>query len=160
MTEGKPKARREIPGPRLSRRLIPLVIFTALAWMSVGSADAGAWAGPGPVVLGETGPAPAPGERTELKKRWRSLSPEKKEELRRRMRWFNRLTPRDRELFRRRYRQLKKMSPRERQRLLRQLDRWDRLSPGERKRIRKKFLNRHIPPPPQGRPRPARTTVG
>ncbi len=114
--------------------------------------DSAAFAGPRIAkVKNKNTSAPSAEEEAELKRKWRTLPREKKEEYRRRMKKFKSLPSRDRELYRRRYQQLRKLPPQERQRLKRQLDRWERLSPEERDEIRKKFINRLIFPPPQGR---------
>jgi|GEM_PF-4976379 len=95
----------------------------------------------------------SPEEMDKLKKKWRSLPPEKREEYRRRMERFNRLPDEDRQLFRRRHEQLQRLSPQERQRLQRQLDQWDQLSPQEREKIRRRFINQLHLPGPGARPR-------
>ena len=73
------------------------------------------------------------------RERWESLTPEKRQELRRRMERYRELSPEDQELFRRRYKQWQDISPDERQRMRENLKDWDALSPQERDQIRQRF---------------------
>jgi len=70
---------------------------------------------------------------------WQSLSPEEKEQMRRRMQQLNRMEPEDRRHFQRLFEQWQQLSPQERRQIESALEQWDRLSPEEREAIRRRF---------------------
>ncbi len=80
-----------------------------------------------------------PQEQKERLRKWRSLSPGERRELRDRMERFKQMPDADRRLYERRYQQWKRLPPAERRRLRQKLDRWDSLSPEEQEAIRRRF---------------------
>ena len=72
-------------------------------------------------------------------KKWKSLPPENRKELRHRMDHWRGLSPGERELYQKRYHQFQQLPPEERGRVRDKLNRWDNLSPQERDEIRRTF---------------------
>lgn len=70
---------------------------------------------------------------------WESLSPEEKEQLRRRMQQLNRMEPDDRRHFQRLFEKWQQLTPEERRQIEQALDQWDRLSPAEKEAVRRRF---------------------
>jgi hypothetical protein len=84
----------------------------------------------------------SPEKKEMLKKRyqeWESLPEYKQKMLRRRMKKYKQLLPQERERFKHRHRQLHKLSPNERYMIREKLQKWDSLSPDEKEQIRKRF---------------------
>ena len=80
-----------------------------------------------------------PSERQERLREWRSLSPERRRELRDRMNRLKRMDDADRRLYEQRFQQWRRLDPAERRQLLQKLDRWEMLSPEEQEAIRRRF---------------------
>ncbi len=84
-------------------------------------------------------PKDSRGKSKDKYKQWESLSPEERQELRRRMKRWKQLSPEERQLFRRRHEQWQELSPEERRSIQRKLQKWDKLTPKEQDEIRQRF---------------------
>ena len=85
----------------------------------------------------------SPEEKKQLRKRykeWQSLSPEEKEEIRRRMKRLNQMSPRERKIYRQLHEKWRHLPPGERKQLQKELNNWENLSPREQEAIRRKFM--------------------
>ena len=80
-------------------------------------------------------------EKKRLQQKWQSMTPQQRQQYRRKMQKFNKLPDKDKQLIRRRHNQLREMSPSDRRRLQQKLNQWDKLSPKEQQVIRQRFLN-------------------
>jgi uncharacterized membrane protein len=74
------------------------------------------------------------------RERWNNLTPEQKDRLRKRYKWWKSLSPEKKAKIRERYRQ---MSPEQRRRLREKLKRWQNLSPERKKQLREQYRKRH-----------------
>lgn len=84
----------------------------------------------------------SPEEQERLKKKlrqWQSLSPEEQTQMRKKMNQLNQMPPEARKLYQKRFIQWQRLSPQEQERLRRQLENWDNLSPAEKESIRRTF---------------------
>ncbi len=92
----------------------------------------------------------SPEERQDLKKRyrrWKSLSPEKKTELRQKLETWRGLAPEQKDSVRRNFRRWRNLSPENRERLRKRWERWSGLPPEQRERLKKRFEKfRSLPP--------------
>ena len=76
-------------------------------------------------------------------KKWESLSPEEKKQLRkirRRMKRLNKMSPRERKTYRQLHEKWRHLPPGERKQLQKELNNWENLSPREQEAIRRKFM--------------------
>lgn len=84
----------------------------------------------------------SPEKKMMLEKRyrqWESLPEHKQEMLRRRMKKYKQLHPQEQERYQHRYRQLQELPPDEQYMIREKLQKWDRLSPDEKEQIRQRF---------------------
>ena len=85
----------------------------------------------------------SPEEKKQLRKRykeWQSLSPEEKEKIRRRMKRLNKMSPRERKTYRQLHEKWRHLPPGERKQLQKELNNWENLSPREQEAIRRRFM--------------------
>ena len=85
----------------------------------------------------------SPEEKKQLRKRykeWQSLSPEEKEKIRQRMKRLNKMSPGERKTYRQLYQKWRHLPPGERKQLQKELDNWENLSPREQEEIRRRFM--------------------
>lgn len=75
-------------------------------------------------------------------KKWKSMSPKQREVLRKRMENWKKRSPKERELYRKRYEQWRRIPPKERQQLRDKFRRWDQLPRREQEEIRRKLRGR------------------
>ena len=85
----------------------------------------------------------SPEEKKQLRKRykeWQSLPPEEKEKIRRRMKRLNKMSPRERKTYRQLHEKWRHLPPGERKQLEKELNNWENLSPREQEAIRRRFM--------------------
>jgi hypothetical protein len=86
-----------------------------------------------------------PEKKARLKKKiqkWKSMSPKQREVLRKRMEKWKKRSPKERELYRKRHEQWRRLPPKERQKLKEKFKRWDQLPRKEQEEIRRKLRGR------------------
>ena len=85
----------------------------------------------------------SPEEKKQLRKKykeWQSLPPKEKEKIRRRMKRLNNMSPRERKAYQQLHKKWQHLPPDERKQLKKELDNWENLSPREQEAIRRRFM--------------------
>jgi len=132
------------------RRIIASLLSCALLLPAVTSG----WAqdrqprGPYPQSFAQSQAASPKGSRKEdLRRWWRSLSPEEQQRLRNLREQWQTLSPEQKQAMRKRLESFRRLSPQEQKRLRQNLRRWQQLTPKERKRLRKRHHRwQELPP--------------